>query len=107
MLLPNLFIIQELRNSTLSLTNGPLRLTCHGADVPVGGGGKVARDGIKTNHKQMLPFICWPHTVIEGLYITLKRDIPYILSPVHFLYQWLWAGPLPSALFLHPIIFLQ
>lgn len=69
MLFLNLLIIQELRNCTLSHTNGPLRLICQGADVPVGE--KVARDGIKTNHKQMLPFICWPHTVIDGLYLSL------------------------------------
>lgn len=69
MLLLNLLIIQELRNSTLGHTNGPLRLICQGADVPAGE--KVALDSIKTNHKQMLPFICWPHTVIEGPYLSL------------------------------------
>lgn len=64
-------IIQELWSFNLSHTNGPLRLICQGTDVPAGE--KVAEDGIKSNHKQMLPFICWPHTVIEGLYHSETR----------------------------------
>lgn len=63
-----------------SHTNGPLRLICQGADVPVGE--KVAQDGTQTDHKQMLPFICWPHTLTEGLYPSHQQ--PLQVGPVHF-----------------------
>lgn len=53
---PNCLITCKLRIRTLGITNGPLRLIRQGAsDVTVGE--KVARDGIKTNHKQTLAFI--------------------------------------------------